>query len=316
MNAGNGTDHNGIIQGAGGYSYRWVDHWARMPQGRAFGKTHGICESSDGRIFVHNTSADAVAIFDSGGVFLGSWGGEFAEHAHGMQWSLEDGREYLYLAPTKMHCIVKTTLDGEEIFRLDYPKESGKYESAEKFIPTNIAIAPNGDFYVADGYGSHYIHQYTRNAEYVRTWGGPGTEPGQMLCPHGIWVDTRGPEPVIVVADRKNIRLQYFTLDGDFLRIDTPGFLHPCHFDQRGEDLLVPDLFGRVTLLDKHNTVIAHLGENPGIEKVPGYPDFPRGAQVPGKFIAPHDACFDRAGNIFVVEWVNGGRVTKLELLP
>lgn len=306
---------NEIIQGTGAHRYRWEDHWATMPAGKAFGKTHGVCETQDGRILVHNTSPDAVAIFDPEGAFMGSWGAALEAGAHGMQLSMEDGQEFLYLAPTNMHCILKTTLDGEEVFRLEYPRESGHYDGPEKYVPTNIAIGPNGDFYVADGYGSHYIHQYGKSGEYKRSWGGPGNGKGELQCPHGIWIDTRGDAPLIVVADRKNVRLQYFTLDGDYVRIDTPDLLHPCHFDQFGDVLLVPDLYGRVSLLDGKNEVITHLGVNPGIERVDGYPDFDLAKQVPGKFIAPHDACFDHLGNIFVVEWVNGGRVTKLTLL-
>ena len=91
------------------------------------------------------------------------------------------------------------------------------------------------------------------------------------------------------------------------------GFLHPDHFDQRGTDLLVPDLFGRVSILDAQNEVVCHLGENPGIEKTDGYPNLPHADRIPGKFISPHDACWDRAGNIFVVEWIEDGRVTKLK---
>ena len=34
-----------------------------------------------------------------------------------------------------------------------------------------------------------------------------------------------------------------------------------------------------------------------------------------GKFVHPHDACFDPDGNVFVVEWVVGGRVTRLRKL-
>ena len=68
-----------------------------------------------------------------------------------------------------------------------------------------------------------------------------------MNCPHGIWVDTRDPaNPRVLVADRANVRLQYFTLDGKFLRVVDHDLLCPCHFDQRGTDLMIPDLRGRI----------------------------------------------------------------------
>jgi hypothetical protein len=226
--------------------------------------------------------------------------------------SQEGKEEFLYLADIKRHIVVKTTLDGEVVWTLEYPKDSGVYESADKFTPTNVAIAPSGDFYVADGYGQSYIHQYNAKAEYIRTWGGPGSELGKLKCPHGIAVDLRDGDPKVLVADRANVRLQYFSLDGKYLSVVTDELRHPCHFDQRKGDLLVPDLHGRVTVFDKSNHLITHLGDNPGVQNVKGYPNLPHEQRVPGQFISPHSACWDHDGNIYVVEWVSDGRVTKL----
>ncbi len=95
---------------------------------------------------------------------------------------------------------------------------------------------------------------------------------------------------------------------------------NPDHIDVRGDLLLIPDLHARVTLLDKDNQVITHLGFDPAwTDRV-----LNKGGQgglvmrtkpetwEDGRFIHPHDACFDRDGNIFVVEWVRGGRAAKL----
>lgn len=300
------------VLGTGAHRYTWIDGWAKLPAGKAFGYTHGVCEDAQGRIFIHNQSEDAVAMFDADGQFLGSWGAEFKDGAHGMQYHQEDGGEFLYFCDIARRIVVKTDLDGNEVFRLEYPKESGVYAGPEGYCPTNVAVAATGDFYVADGYGSSYVHQYTAAGDYVRTWGGPGSEPGQMKCPHGIWIDTRGPEPLVLVADRANVRLQYFTLDGEFVRMTAHDLRHPCHFDQRGDELLIPDLFGRLTIFDGEDRLITHLGDNPGIEKAEGYPNIPHASRVPGRFISPHAAIWDRAGNIYVVEWISDGRVTKL----
>lgn len=300
------------VMGAGEHLYEWEDRWATLPDGRKFGYTHAIHEVADGRIFVHNQSPDAVAIFDPEGKFITSWGAEYASGAHGMDLRVEGGQEYLYLALTGQHRLVKTTLDGEVVFELGAPTECAAYDKPEKYVPTNTAFAKNGDFYVADGYGQNYIHQYNIKGEYIRSWGGTGSEAGKMKCPHGIWVDTRGDKEEIVVADRSNVRLQYFSMSGEHLRFVNEGFLHPCHFDQRGTDLLVPDLFGRVTILDKDNKVITHLGEKPDANKVEGWPNLKPEQFEPGKFSSPHGASWDKAGNIFVAEWTQFGRVTKL----
>ena len=116
---------------------------------------------------------------------------------------------------------------------------------------------------------------------------------------------------MLVVADRANNRLQRFTLDGKHIDFIT-GFRLPCHFHEHNGTVVVPDLHGRVTLLDRDNQVIVHLGDsNPPTGNNPLRTQ-PREAFIPGQFICPHGACFDRQGNIFVVEWVEIGRVTKL----
>ena len=302
-----------IVLGTGKHTYSWELDWAKLPEGVTFGYTHGVCEDSQGRIYIHSTSKDAIIRFDAEGNYIDSWGEAFAGGAHGLQYSREKDGEFLYLADTARKIVVKTTLDGEELWTLECPfEESGVYQSAEEFVPTNVAVAPNGDFYVADGYGRSYIHQYNKNAEYIRTFGGPGSEPGQCNCPHGLWVDTRGEAPELVVADRANVRLQYFSLDGKHLRFEAHDLLHPCDFDQRDGDLLIPDLFGRVTIFDAKNALITHLGENEGVQTTEGYPNLPHDKRIPGKFISPHSARWDSQGNLYVVEWIHDGRVTKL----
>src|SRR5262249_40642036 len=155
-----------------------------------------------------------------------------------------------------------------------------------KYSPTNVAIAPNGDFYVGDGYGSSYINQYNSKGEYVRTFGGVGKEPGQVNCPHGLICDERGTEPVLIVADRMNRRLQRFTLEGkhvDFVN----GVGLPCHFHVfRNGDMVMPDLAARVSILDRNNKVILHLGEDPSNTWLQLRKE-PREKFIAGKFICP-----------------------------
>ncbi|MFN0167065.1 MAG: hypothetical protein ACKV22_11610 [Bryobacteraceae bacterium] len=307
-----------MITGTGGFQYEVIHDWAQTPDSLQFGNTHGVVEDSQGLIYVFHTvhatssSADAMAVFDPGGRFVKSWGGEFRGGAHGLHLAREGSDEFLYLTDYSNAVVVKTTLDGKELFRIGYPRQSDRYQDGRKYSPTNLALAPNGDLYIADGYGSSFVLQYDRNGNFVRTIGdAPGSEPGQLNCPHGITVDARGAEPLLLIADRTNNRLQYFTLDGKFVRI-AGGVLRPCHFDQRDGVLLIPDLASRVTLLDQQNEVITHLCEDTSGT----YSDLrkqPREKFIPGKFICPHGACFDHEGNIFVVEWVEIGRVTKLK---
>lgn len=306
-----------IIVGAGEHTYEVLHDWGTLPKTHMWGNTHGVCEDAQGRIMIKHTvgggseSADAMVVFDAQGKFVGSWGAEFKGGAHGLHLQKEGSDEVLYLCGPNRGLLVKTDINGKEIWRRECPMESGLYNSQGEYKPTNVAVGPRGQVYVADGYGKSWIHIYTPKGEYVRSFGGPGKERGQLSCPHGLALDTRSGTPRLVVADRSNRRLQYFTPDGRHDGFVTDEMRAPCHFHFHGDAMVVPDLEGRVTILDKNNKLIAHLCDG-WSDKGFALRDKPRDQFVAGQFIAPHSAIFDRAGNIFVVEWVEVGRVTKL----
>jgi hypothetical protein len=100
-------------------------------------------------------------------------------------------------------------------------------------------------------------------------------------------------------------------MDGKFIKIVTDELRDPCHFDQQGGDILIPDLNGRVTIFDKDNKLITHLGDNPDAAKRRNH-GVPKDQLTAGDFCTPHGAIWDRAGNIYVTEWLPYGRVTKL----
>ena len=304
-----------VVVGNEPYLFEVVSDWGELPPGIEFGYTHGVQVDSENSVIVHNQSKDSVVILDDRGKFVRSWGPEFQKGAHGCLLRREGSTEYLYLSDYVRHIVVKTTIEGETVWTLPYPKESGIYQNETEFKPTNTAVAPNGDIYVTDGYGLSYVHHYNARLERIRSFGGKGSNPGQLDCPHGIWVDTRGAEPILIVADRANTRLQTFTLDGKHLGFFTEGLRRPCHFDQHEKtgDLLIPDLRGVVTIYDRANKLAAQLGDNDGVWQEPGWPNLPRDRWQPGKFISPHAACWDLEGNIYVVEWIAEGRITKLK---
>ena len=312
------------VLGEGEHTYEVTHDWGDLPADIQYGNTHGVCVDSHGHIYIHHTvyatseKPDSMVIFDHKGKFVKSWGKEFKGGAHGLHIRKEGREEFLYLCDIQRGLVVKTTLNGEEVFTLGYPKESEPYAKPGpdgkklKYSPTNLAIAPNGDLYVGDGYGSSYILQYNVKGEYIRTFGGPGKEAGQLSCPHGLIMDQRGAEPILTVADRSNKRIQRLTLDGkhiDFLY----GTNAPCYFDiYKNGDMVVPDLFARVTLMDSNNQIITNLGDDSGSDYMETR-KLTRDHFKPGKFVCPHGACFDHAGNIYVVEWVEVGRVSRLQ---
>ncbi len=321
------------VVGEGAYKYEAIHDWGQLPPQIKWGNTHAVVQDAQGHMHVHHTvhatsdSADTVVVFDANGKFVRSWGKEFRGVAHGLQINREGRDEYLYLTvnatnpkmspqPEMQAVVVKATLKGEVVWKIQGPPPFDGYKpNAEgtpaRYSPTNLAIAPNGDVYVGDGYGSSFVNQYNGKGEYIRSFGGRGAEPGQLNQPHGIWMDMRSKPPVILVADRRNNRVQRFTLEGKHIDF-VSGFRLPCHFDEHQGAVVVPDLNGRVTLLDRQNTIVAHLGDSGIANATNPLRREPRDKFIPGQFMCPHGACFDRDGNIFVAEWVEVGRVTKL----
>lgn len=310
------------VVGEGAFQYEAIHGWGELPASVRWGETHGVAVDNEGLIYIKHRSTekepvDAIVVFDPDGKCVRSFGKEYHGGGHGIDIRTEGNEQFLYLCDVKNGIVAKTDLKGEPVWRKGTPQEPGVYSDPKaKYSPTNVAFAPDGGFYIADGYGSHFIHRYDKDASWVHTWGGFGDQPGQFKTPHGIWLDDRaGHEPAIVVADRANARLQYFTLDGKHLRFDG-NVSFPAHFDIQGDVLLCPDLHARVSLFDKDNKVIAHLGYDPEWTKqvLDGFKMRSQPERWEnGRFIHPHDACFDADGNIFVVEWVSVGRVTKLK---
>jgi hypothetical protein len=313
------------IVGTGDHRYECVHDWLLPPEGLVWGDTHGLCQDSQGFIYVGHTvhasskRPEAIVVFDAKGKFVRSFGAEFRGGAHGLDVRREAGTELLYHCDTARSRVVKTTLTGEEVWSHAYPNEVAAYAGAPiNYVPTNVAFAPNGDFFIGDGYGSHHMMKFSKSGDFIREIGTPGKDDGQLNSPHGQWVDSRGPEPVLVVADRGNRRIQTFTLDGKHLRTikDESRLRMPCHFDVRNDLMVCADLDSQVCLLDRNYAVVAQLGDGMSANGAVGSRRKQTRAEfTPGQFICPHDAIFLQNGDILVSEWLPIGRITLLRRL-
>jgi len=155
---------------------------------------------------------------------------------------------------------------------------------------------------------------YDREGGELGVIGGPGTEDRHLIHPHGISIDRRHGAPRLVVCDNLITRLHYLTLDGQHIGTSAhTDLVHPRHIAWHGLLMAVPDLVGRVTLFDADDRCLGHLA--------PSRHDFEALGQVrtaapsawtDGEFVMPHDAAFDDTGNLYVSEWVEHGRVSKL----
>jgi hypothetical protein len=301
------------------HTYKWIDNWAGIPDtesGRANGRTHGIVVTDAGNVIVFHQANPAVLVFAPNGKLLRSWGDRFGG-AHGMTLVKERATEYLWLTDQYSAEVVKTSLDGETTMTLARPTHPVYKEG--KYAPTWVAVneerfGGNADIWVADGYGSHYVHRYDKSGRYIGGINGSEGKAGIFDCPHGIMMDHRRSEPELYVADRGNRRFQVYDLDGHFKRTFGSDILtSPCGSITHDGELFVPELNARLTVLDEHDRLICHLGENEGVHTHPQWPEVPSRLIRPGKFNSPHGMAVDNAGNLSVVEWIVGGRITRLE---
>jgi len=294
------------------HKYKVIEDWGKLPEGISYGYTHGVVADRSDNIYIFNMSRNAVIVFDSEGNYIRSFGEQFVNGAHGFLLNEENSEEFLYATDYIRGLVVKMTLEGKELLTIGTPDLPKVYDETKKYLPTDIAVSPNGDIYTADGYGQSYIHQYDSKGQYIRSWGGYGSEPGQFIQPHGISVDTRRDEPEIYVADRGNNRIQVFSLDGQYKRLIKGNMNLPCSFFFHNNEMYVPDLYSRVSIFDENDELITHLGEDPDAIKQHGWPNLPESYFKPDKFSSPHGVCVDSNDSVYVVEWTEMGRVTKL----
>jgi sugar lactone lactonase YvrE len=304
-----------IKTGSGDNSYQSVANWCQIPEGRkTLWSTHGgVVVDKQGLIyFTMNSDAPGILVYSADGKLVRGIAGNLTG-IHGLCINEENGEQFLYGAHLSGSNAVKLKLDGTVVWTIPVPMESGKYKEAKQYKPTGICVAPNGHVYVADGYGQNWVHEFDENQKYVRSFGGPGTEPGKFKTCHGIALDTRGPKPLLLICDRENHRLQHFDLDGNFVAVVTDDKPHrPCSVSFHGKDVAVAELDGRVVILDENNKVVSVLGENENPKQKANY-NVPPADWHEGIFNAPHGISYDKDGNLYVEDWNASGRIVKME---
>lgn len=323
------------LVGSGDYKFRAQHQWAQLPSEYRWQTTHNVDVDPDNNLYViheglsHLTDHPSIFVFDPEGRFVRAFGQQFQGGGHGVKIRVEEGTPYLYVAAYQnVKSIAKLTLTGEIVWQQYAPAESGRYAAGEssdpeqiwgrdRFLPTNFTFLPNGGFLLADGYGAYVIHRYDAQGNWVSCFGGEGKGEGTFATPHGLALDERGDEPVVVVTDRAHNTLQVLGLDGSYKRTIT-DFGLPANIDTFGDLMLVPELVARVSIVDRDYNTLVTLGDDR--ERILADKKANNGFVIrtkessweQGKFVHPHDACFDNEGNVFVAEWVSTGRITKL----
>jgi DNA-binding beta-propeller fold protein YncE len=207
--------------------YRTIERWGQLPEGRTWGSTSAIDVAPNGNLWVAercgaNTCAGsklpAILEFDPSGRLVKGFGAGLFVFPHGFHVD-RDGNVWVTDAQGgegKGHQVFKFSPDGKLLLTLGKAGVAGA--GPDEFNqPSDVAVAPNGDIFVADGHdaGSNMrIVKFNKDGTFVKSWGKPGSAPGEFNAPHGIAFDSTGR---LFVADRANNRLQIFDQDGKFL---------------------------------------------------------------------------------------------------
>lgn len=300
-----------VRTGEGAWTFESVAGWAKISEGKTYGPTHGgVAVVKSGEIYTATDGPEGIAVFAADGTLARTVGKEYSG-CHSLLLGEEGGEEFLYAAHLRGHQVVKLRLDGTAVWTLGAPMESKAYESPDKFQPTSVAVAPDGRIFVADGYGTSLIHVFDAERKWVKSFAGAGKEDGKVQTCHGIAIDARGGEPLLLVCDRENRRLVRFGLEGRFVDTFAVDLRRPCAVAFQGDAIAVAELEGRVTILDAKGGVLAHLGDNPDEAQRANFGVAPASWKE-GIFTAPHGLAFDARGDLLVQDWNQSGRISKL----
>ena len=302
-----------VRMGCGEMTFDTVPGWGLRPNGEsALGPTHGsVVIDKAGNIY---TSAQkGVVVFSPAGTVIHSYLGKDFTDIHDMEIREEDGEEFIYGARNNNAEGIKFNIHGGEVvLRLPFPEESGLH--IKDFKPTAITVAPNGDIFLSNGYASNHIFKFDKTGKYLSHFGTMGNGLKEFNTAHGMTLDTRYDPPRLLICDRNHEpkgRLLHYDLDGNFIAEVVTGLGMPTSVAIQGDFVSVPDLHGRLVILDKNNTIISVLGNNPDPEKGRSF-NIPQKDWIEGIFSGTHGSYWDKDGNLYVQDWNEAGRIMKL----
>ena len=307
--------------------YRVVEGWEQLPAGFGHLDTVGVAVDSKDRVYILTRSEPRVLVYERDGSFVTSWGeGTFTNRTHGLTIAPDDS---IFCVDDGDHTVRKFSPDGRLLMMIghvgvasDTGWDGRTIETIRRGAgpfnrPTNLAIAPNGELYVSDGYGNCQVHRFTATGQLIQSWGEPGSGPGQFYLPHGVAIDAASR---VWVADRENDRIQIFSADGEYLdqwtdlqrptqvRIERDGLVYVSENWWRSGDYsfskgkIGEHQYGRVSVFDFDGKLLTRWG-GAGTDPT-----------APGFFSAPHDLCVDSRGDLYVCE-VTWSHAVKFGLL-
>ena len=284
--------------GSGEYSFNVISDWAKLPDGWDAPMAAVTVDSQD-RVYGFNRGERGVIVFDTEGNYISHWDGVDFVFPHAIY---ADPADNIWIVDRDAGQVLKYTTDGElqlAIGERGHRSDTGADNSVlgsngwvdvtrggEPFnLPAGVAVAENGDIFVADGYANCRVHKFSAQGDLLKSWGDPGSGAGQFNLPHGVWVDSRGQ---VLVADRENDRVQVFDQDGG-------------HVGQWPSELIGPAVVWMDS--DDRAYVAEHNGGFFSILDADGNSLARWGGQ---EFRSCHGAAGDSEGNVYFVQPVEG----------
>jgi len=301
-------------------SFKVIEGWEKKPADIIHKDVDGVAVDSKDNVYLMTREDAQVVVYDRNGKFLRAWGkGLFTPRTHGIAIGPDDS---IYSVDDGDHTVRKFTPEGKQVLMIGTPGKVSDTGYDGKSIasitkggppfnrPTDVAVAPDGELYVCDGYGNARVHRFKADGTLIQSWGEPGIGPGQFHLPHGIGV---APDNRVFVTDRENDRIHIYTRDGKLLdtwtHVQRPTDIS---FDKDGRVYVSElwwkangpasftngpmkyDLPGGVRVLDLQGNLLLHWCS--------------ADREAPGSFVAPHTICVDSRGDLYVgeVTWTFG----------
>jgi len=286
---------NVVAQGAVAedFTYEAVAGWGKLPAGWSFKEIGGVGTDRHDNVYAFNRGEHPMIVFDRDGNFLRSWGEGVFPRAHGVHMGPDDT---IWLTDDADHTVRQCTLDGRVLLTIGIPGRPSGYMSGLPFHRcTHTALSPKGEIYVADGYGNACVHKFAPDGKLLKSWGTPGSDPGEFNIVHNIVCDDDG---WVYVADRENHRVQVFDGEGRYETqwnnlhrpcglFMTGGRCPFCFVGELGPVMPVnrdvPNLGPRISILDRTGKRLGRFGG-------------------PADLIAPHGLAVDSHGDLYVGE--------------
>ncbi|MGH3967792.1 MAG: peptidyl-alpha-hydroxyglycine alpha-amidating lyase family protein [Mycobacterium sp.] len=273
--------------------------WPAFPVGVSYGgAATSVAVDSKDRVYVFNRGPIPVVVLNPDGSVVDLWGtGDFVM-PHGVS---VDAQDNIWAVDLK-HTVQKFSIEGRGLLTIGDGTSSAPFSGVPFNRPTDAIVHPlTGEIFVTDGYRNAAVHRFAPDGQWIKSWGAPGSDPGEFSLPHGLCFvgDDR-----ILICDRENFRLQLFTLDGQFLgqwHSYYPQCLRSVPIAGGQTAILVgegprvryqrdvPNLGCRVRILDESGQEIARIGTG-------------KWGFDPDAFVSIHGVAVDSQGDVYVAE--------------